>query len=164
MEQANNIERAKLVLQFNLDWISRYDTRIALLAGIQIAMLGLLAKSGAAIISWGWISGFTFGTAFLAISYGLILVYLSQYPKTESQNSSLIYFGTIAPLKINNYKEKFLEVSENEYLDDLLSQVYINSIILSKKFDNLKSSLRLLAISIPPWLYAVYLSGILLDK
>lgn len=164
MEQTKQIERAKAVLQLNLDWIGRYDTRIAFIASIQIAMLGLLAKSGASISGWSWSAYLAFGISASALFVGLVFVYLSQYPKTDSQNSSLIFFGTIAPLKIDDFKKKFLHMNENEYLDDLLYQIHINSLILTKKFSDLKSSLRLLAIGVPLWLYAIYLSGIFMYK
>ena len=42
--------------------------------------------------------------------------------------------------------------------DDLLSQIHINAEILSKKFRYLTTSLRVLLVSVIPWLFALYYS------
>lgn len=158
----NKIKQAEDNLQRKLDWVSRHDTRIAFVAGILIAMLGVLANAGASTTAWYWYIYAIFGISAGLLFTGLILIYFSQYPKTESQNSSLIFFGTIAGMKCDEFKKKFKNMTEEEYLNDLLSQIHINADILNKKFSYLKWSLVLLAVSIIPWLSAIYLSKIYL--
>jgi hypothetical protein len=162
MNNIEKIEQATTILQVKLDWIGRHDTRIAFVAGVAIAMLGILANASASIVSWNCLLYIIFGLAAILLFISLILIYLSQYPKTKSQNSSLVFFGTIASLKLDQFKKNFKAMTDDEYLDDLLSQVYINSEILAKKFTYLKSSLIFLVISVIPWLGAIYLSKIYL--
>jgi hypothetical protein len=160
MNLTTKIEQAESNLQRKLDWVERHDTRIAFVAGISLAMLGVLATASSSVVLWSSCMYVTFGLAASLNFISLILIYLSQYPKTESLNSSLIFFGTIATLRCDDFKKKFKEMNEEEYLDDLLSQIHINSKILSGKFNYLKYSLLLLFTAIIPWLVAIYLSGI----
>ena len=152
------IERAEANLERKLEWISRHDTRIAFVAGITITMLGVLAQVSASISKWNLNLYIVFGAAASLLATSLILIYCSQYPKTESQNSSLIFFGTISTWKVDEFKKRFKEVSDEDYLDDVLCQIHINAVILGKKFRYLKSSLLVMAVAIIPWLLALYLS------
>lgn len=152
------IQRAETSLLRKLNWISRHDTRIAFVTSISIAMLGVLARTSATIAQWNASLYVVFGLTVLLLSTCLALIYCSQYPKTESRNLSLSFFGTIAPMKLDEFQKRFKERSEEEYLDDLLCQIHINAEILSKKFHYLKWALISLATSIVPWLLALYLS------
>lgn len=153
----NQIQQAEESLAGKLEWVSRHDTRTAFVAGISIAMLGVLATASASVIQWSLYSHIIFGLAALLLCVSLVIIYFSQYPKTESRNSSLIFFETIASLKLDDFKKRFKDRSDEEYLDDLLSQIHINSEILSRKFTYLKASLIIIAVSIIPWLHALYL-------
>ncbi|HYF04132.1 MAG TPA: Pycsar system effector family protein, partial [Patescibacteria group bacterium] len=99
-----------------------------------------------------------FGLTTLLLFSSLFFIYKSHYPKTSSPNTSLIYFGTIATQKFDEFKKRTLDLKDEEYLDDLLCQVHVNSTILADKFSNFKIALILLACSIIPWLISIYLS------
>ncbi|MBP6912416.1 MAG: hypothetical protein KBB86_00605 [Candidatus Pacebacteria bacterium] len=152
------IEQAELNLQRKLDWISRYDSRIAFVSGIAIAMLGVLVNAITSFCNQPMYIYLSFGLALGLLFTSLIFVYKSQYPKTKSSNASLIYFGTIANLKVSDFKKRFKDLTDEEYLDDLLSQTHINAQILSKKFSYLKISLILILLSVIPWLITIYFS------
>jgi len=47
---------------------------------------------------------------------------------------SLIFFGTISTMEYHVYKNQILNQRLDSRVDDLLSQIYINSVICSKKF------------------------------
>lgn len=152
------IQRAEANLQRELDWVGRCDARIAFVAGISIAMLGVLANSSANIIDWDLFLYIVFGvTGFLLIG-SLVSLYFAQYPKTDSFNSSLIYFGTIAERRLDQFQKEFKSLSDENYLDDLLCQTHTNAQILEKKFRLLKISLSMIIISVAPWLMAIYYS------
>jgi hypothetical protein len=88
----------------------------------------------------------------------LFLIYRSQYPKTFSSNTSLNYFGTIADMKFDEFKRRTKQATDEEYLDDLLCQIHINSQVLKLKFRFLKIALILLGVSVLPWLICLYTS------
>lgn len=152
------IEQAELNLQRKLDWVSRYDSRIAFVASIALTMLGVLVNAITSLCNLHWYIYLSFGLALGLLLTSLIFVYKSQYPKTKSINASLIYFGTIANLKLGEFKKRFKDSTEEEYLDDLLSQTHINAQIISKKFSYLKISLILILLSVIPWLITIYFS------
>lgn len=154
------IERAEGSLARHLDWVGRYDTKIAFTVGIILTMLGILATAAGNIELWNCLEIFAVTTTALLLFVSLVLVYLNQYPKTASPNPSLIYFGTIAELKFRDFKKEYEEITQEDYLEDVLSQVHINAVILKKKFDSLKTIFLLVATAIPPWLIVLYLSKI----
>jgi hypothetical protein len=158
----NKIAKAELNLQRKLDWVSKHDARTAFTTSVVIAMLGVLANASAAIKVWNWYL-YLFGGLSLALLFtSLILICMSQFPKTTSINSSLIYFGTIADLKADDFKKKFMAATDEEYLDDLLSQTHKNAEIVDKKFYYLKATLILILMSVMPWLLTIYFSKIFL--
>jgi len=154
------VAKAELNLQRKLDWISKHDTRTAFTASIIIAMLGVLVNASANVKLWNLCLYGLFGASIALLLTGLILIYLSQFPKTSSVNSSLIFFGTIASIKADEFKKRFIEATDEEYLDDLLSQVHKNAEILNKKFYYLKATLILVLIAVIPWLLAIYFSKV----
>lgn len=166
MQQEDNliekISWAELNLQRKLDWIGRYDTRIVFITGISIAMMGVLMNACISVVIWNCSLYITFGASLILLLGSLILLYFGQYPKTVSPNDSLIFFGTIASLKLDAFQKKFMKMSDKEYLEDLLSQVHINSVILKKKFWVLKASLIFILIAIIPWSIALYQSKLLI--
>jgi hypothetical protein len=100
------ITRTELNLQRKLEWIGRSDTRIAFTASVAVTMLGVLANASASIAKWNLYIYAIFGLASLLLFLCLVFIGISQYPKTRSVNSSLIYFGTIAELRADEFKRK----------------------------------------------------------
>ena len=160
MNIEQKIAKAELNLQRKLDWVGKHDTRVAFTASIVIAMLGVLVNAGATIKTWEWYLCILFGLTVSLLFASLILIYLSQFPKTNSINTSLIYFGTVASIKADEFKKRFNAVTEEEYLDDLLSQTHKNAEIVCKKFKYLKATLITILISVIPWLLTIYFSKI----
>lgn len=158
MSIESKIHQAEENLQRKLDWVGRHDSRTVFVTGIVIAMLGLLTSASSKIEGWTFLLYLLFGTTALILFASLIFIYRSQYPKIFSQNTSLNYFGTIADMKFDEFKRRTKQATDEEYLDDLLCQIHINSQILKLKFSSLKIALILLGISIIPWLVSLYLS------
>lgn len=60
------------------------------------------------------------------------------------ENDSKIFFGSISKnVNFKQYKEKLLTYSEDDYMNDIISQIYINSVICNKKFENYKNGIKL---------------------
>jgi phosphoglycerol transferase MdoB-like AlkP superfamily enzyme len=154
----SKISQAETNLQRKLEWVGRHDSKIVFVTGIIIAMLGLLASASSKIDNWNFWLYVVFAVTALLLFVSLFFVYKSQYPKTFSSNTSLNYFGTIAELKFDEFKRRTKQATDDEYLDDLLCQIHINSQVLKLKFCFLKISLILLGSSIIPWLICLYFS------
>lgn len=147
---------AETNLERQLEWVARYDTRISFIAGICIAMLGVLAGIGSKTQIWLPCVYIPFSVAGLLLLASLICIYFGQYPTTSSPNSSLLFFGSIADLKFAEFQKGFKNLSTEDYLDDLLHQTHVNAGILKKKFLFLKTSLILLLLAVPPWIFVIY--------
>lgn len=70
------------------------------------------------------------------------------YSKLHQNNSSLpntsyIFFGTVAKMNYSVFKDMTIS-----YKEDLLSQIYVNSIIAEKKFTNYQKGIRFFKCSI----------------
>ena len=85
------ITRAEINLQRKLEWTSRYDTRIIFVAGIAIAMLGILANASGIMANWTCFAYISFGLTLLLLLLCLGCVYLAQSPKVLAPNQSLLF-------------------------------------------------------------------------
>jgi hypothetical protein len=66
---------------------------------------------------------------------GLVFLVLVIVARTKADGSSAIFFGHIAQLKdAMEYRTRVLSSKKDELLTDILNQIYINSIICSRKY------------------------------
>lgn len=157
MVHKNLIEKAEKNLERQLEWISRYDARVYFIAGVSIAMLGFLTSITGEVTFWNYAIKIDFLSSGALLFTSLICIYFGQFPKTNSDNNSLLYFGTIADMNCDKFKKQFESLSDADYLDDLLCQTHKNSVIISKKFMFLKVALISLLFSVIPWALAILL-------
>lgn len=158
MSLKKQVHRAELNLQRKLEWISRYEARVVFVAGVEIAMLGVLASASGKMSQWSCGAYILFGIAVILLVASLVCIYLAQTPKVSSPNKSLLFFGTISKLEFREFTRQFKGASDRDYLDDLLYQIYINSSVLCRKFKYLKYSFFCLGASIIPWVLSIYFS------
>lgn len=82
--------------------------------------------------------------AFLSIFYSLQVIKgetdISVFKQSGIEEKSLIHFSSISNNSFNDFKRKVTNQSENSMLNDLLSQIYINSSICHDKFKCHKKS------------------------
>ena len=82
-------------------------------------------------------------------SYGLYRLLKVLLPKTDCSDfadgalelKSIIYFSGISSKSYTYYKNKVLSMDDNQYLNDIASQVYLNAKICTEKFKNLRLGL-----------------------
>lgn len=70
----------------------------------------------------------------IGLSFVISSLYARGKPDNQAYHDSLIYYGSISSLEYDDYKESVLSRTNEDYLEDLASQVHINSIICSKKY------------------------------
>jgi hypothetical protein len=158
MNIEDKIQRVETNLQRKLDWIGRHDGRTTFVTGIIIAMLGVLTSASSKIEIWTWFTCISIGVTAILLFISLFFIFTSQYPKTKSQNTSLICFGTVAEMRFDEFKRQTLSTTDQDYLEDVLCQIHINAQILQSKFSALKTSLILLAIANISWFISIYVS------
>ena len=94
--------------------------------------------------------------------YKLIKVLVPDLKLKDYSQKSPVYFGGIASYKsFNEYKEDFKKLDDESFKEELLSQIYINSIICNNKFKNFKVGLIFSLLGIIVF-FGLFLIGILI--
>jgi hypothetical protein len=146
----------KLLLELQLRWIERSDLKVNFLVPIILAMSGaLLALIGETKVSEVQFSVSIF-LFFLFSGTALVAALHSIFPRLNGPASSLIFFGGIAKLSSEEYREKATTASDADWERDLFSQIHINARLAQKKFSEVKFAIHMFSISIPFWGLSVY--------
>lgn len=150
--------RAEKSLAQMIDWIGRHDSRSAGLMGITVAMMGALSAATPAVKQWSGI--FVFALILTVVGFAVVLYQLmrGQIPRIRNGKPSLSFFGTVAGMPQEEFRSRFITMTEEEYLDDVLNQCYVNARILRSKFRCLKRGLVALLVTAIPWTWAISLA------
>lgn len=133
------------------------DTKVATLVGMNTTMLAVLA---ALITRQEMTSVWLVGLAVLAGSgllLGLFFLSLSSLPRTSRPARSIVFFGAISAVGSETFAGRVKEITDEEYLDDLIDQCYRTSIIATQKFRWIRRAQMAWYGSIIPWLLTVYI-------
>lgn len=65
----------------------------------------------------------------------------SKFKQNKLEKKSAFFYGSIAGMKYKEFKEMLIN-SQYDSTTDLISQIYVNSVICESKFDNYKLGLR----------------------
>ncbi len=67
-----------------------------------------------------------------------------KFKDIDLNTKSVIYFNNIANnTSFNQYKNRIINYTEDEFLNDIISQIYINSVICNLKFKNYNQGIYL---------------------
>lgn len=80
----------------------------------------------------------------LSIGFSLwaTIPYLSK--QADSTNGSVIYFGNVANVSFQSFKQMYSDMTDEKRFEDYLQQVHLLALGLQKKFDRLKIATYLL--------------------
>jgi hypothetical protein len=97
---------------------------------------------------WAWVLSVLAGSFALAFLASILLLLSSLLPRTKipkgsGEEASLIYFGAIAKMTMDDFISKASALTIDEIMTGLLRQVYVNSLIAAKKFSRLRIAMRL---------------------
>lgn len=148
------IERSRDQLNRVLGFFPRVDTVSSVLLGVDMGMLALLANSMLPLKAFAWYTAFALVPVSL-IGVSLIHLYRGSFPKLDGGWNSLLYFREIAQRKEQDFIKEFSSQSHENYVNDLLSQIWRNSEILTQKFNHLKLAFIYMALAIVPWVIAL---------
>lgn len=145
-------EELKSILDRTVLWNNGCDTKtgiILALIGVLLTMVltneGLKTYYRIIVLAFdvkAWVYLFALLCAVLCLLFGLIKlisvlfasINITDFNQPALETDSKLFFGSISNNKFSEYKEKFLSMSEDDYINDLLSQIYINSKIANIKF------------------------------
>lgn len=156
MDHTKLIEASKDQLSRVLGFFPRVDAVASVVLGVDLGMLALLANGALPQKAFDWRMAFA-ALPVLLIGFSLLHLFRGYFPRLTGGWLSLIYFREIAQRLEADFIREFRDQDEDAYVNDLLSQVWRNSEILTQKFDHLSKAFKFLALAIIPWLIALVL-------
>jgi len=157
MKVTDNINYAEKNLDRLLAWIGRHDARTNFVFGINTALAGFLFNVSPSFKYWSNATFIVVAITAIFLLCSFVHIIRGFAPKVSPPKDSLIFFQAISLKTETRFRKECKKQQYEEYLDDLLSQCHINSLILARKFFHLKNSLRCTTLSIPFWLSSIFL-------
>ena len=174
----NQIEFAKETLTSNTEMIRNYDNKTAIvLSGVSIffaiiftneGIEKILAIVGACISKNTCLDKIYFSIlaiSVIAIIAGLLFLVLViiarvnieivSFNGIHKKDSRIFFLGISKNKSLAEYKEKFVTMTKNGYLDELLEQIYINSKIASVKHKNYNRGLLLVGYGLAVFIFVI---------
>lgn len=165
MESKRTHEELKDILDRNTAWIENCDSKTSIILGSFGVIAGIFLATDYVSKFKGILCHMTSNVTFWTVVYiifcifaiGLILagcicwitalfarVNLNEFSDRGIKLDSLIFFSSIARHQsLSSYKQKLKKCETSQMEDDLISQIYICSIICDKKFKYYKLGLLL---------------------
>lgn len=158
MEDRENVRFLESNLARQLAWINAADSKISFVFAIDTAMLGLLAAiSPAKVGDWTVVPAVLAAVAAVLVLISLILLSLASFPRTKGPKSSVVYFGSISQMDVDQFKESVFEMSIESYVDDLCAQCHRNAKISQRKYSWVQRASVALYLSVVPWSLSIYM-------
>ncbi len=162
----NKVELAENNLQRVNEWIANSDTKIGFVITFQIALVAFLATKGTEIKNIllkkniFLVEIILYFSIFLFIFFiikSMIYSFRTLFPDITIRKPSLFFFASIAQIKEEEFNNNFKSMSEEMTLDELNSQVYINSTIANKKMISIRIAIVNFVIAAAFWLISLVL-------
>ena len=138
-------EDAYKTLEIINSWINAMDTKASFLLAYIAVIMGFVFTSGiphvfevinASNISFLLIIKLSCVVLlYFSLLTSIILYFetLQARIKNEKNRHSLLFFGEIASISLNDFKAKILNRTEEELIKDILEQIHTNSLICKRK-------------------------------
>ena len=133
------------LLELTNSWIGNMDTKASFLLAYLALVNGFVVSNGVPSIFSElpsiptgvdiWLKKILAIALYLTLvsSLFLLLGTLTARLKGNKKKTSLLFFGEIASMSLNDYKAKILNRTEEELIKDVLEQIHTNSLICTKK-------------------------------
>lgn len=170
MEYEEKFENAKYVLDNTKEWINNVDIKISILIAFMGIILGyILIDSNIDFIERIITTINNNSISFSKIIMGLLVLLLyintifsiikllyalkgkiniKEFNESGVTLNSLIFYGSIAKYNYEEFNKKVKNQTKQSNINDILSQVYINSKICTKKFKDYNVGLNMAMITI----------------
>lgn len=153
-EQFEAAERQHLLIQ---SFLPRVDSKVSALFAVAAGELAIICLNVTRVSLTTWWAAIPLAVALLLIAASVVLLYRCAFPHLDGGHSSLIFFKEVSKRTEASFITEWKTTDYSNLLDDVLGQVWGNSVIVSKKFFYLKWSSICIAASLLPW--ATYLAA-----
>lgn len=127
-------------------WINNVDTKTSFALAYVAVLMGFAFANGTSTVfqeaknTCPLTCGIIFKLILVLMLYGasvgaiinLFMAVIARV-KNDSGKKSMMFFGSISQMSINDYKAKILNMDEKDIIKDLLEQIHTNSRICMKK-------------------------------
>lgn len=153
-----------------IKWVLAGDAKIGTILAFQAGLIAFLVTKGTEIKNILSVNQINNTSAplvlallifLLASFYSIKEAFHGLFPDIKIRETSLLFFGSIPILGLDKFKKNCQNLSFEEYEEDLLSQIYINSSIVSAKFNHVKNSLKALIVTGIAWVIILILVPIM---
>lgn len=157
--------------KYNLDlvntWIANLDTKVSISCGIFSIVIAVLVftsenyfnnleivgvKRSCCLIAFGWnavLAGLSFVISVIMHFVAITPNMFGEKKEKDNKIEYSIFYENIRKFKdVNAYKEEVKKARENNFTDELLNEIYYNSVICSKKMHLFTSAVRIGTVSI----------------
>ncbi|GFE87310.1 Pycsar system effector family protein [Steroidobacter agaridevorans] len=151
MNAQEQYELAWARLTHVLSFFDRVDTKLSVVLGVNVALLGVLTTQMEAlkeISALGWVAT---GMYSVLTAFSFFFLYRGSFPQLDGGEGSLIYFAQIAKRSPAGFIAEFRAQTPEFLLGDVLEQLRNNAAIAADKFRYLCLAYRLMALSLIPW-------------
>jgi hypothetical protein len=144
-------------LNMQLEWVRGVDGKIQFLLTIEIAMLGALAAvvPDPDTFAWAW-HGLWVIAGSLGLLGSLVCCGVATIPRTKAPAPSLIFFGEIAKLTVEEFGTAILKRTDDVLLNDLITQTHKNAQLAASKYAVLRVAYAAFFVGLAGWLPAMY--------
>lgn len=143
---AQTKEEAEYTLELVNSWINTIDTKVSYALSLTGILTGFILIQGTPQAFFAWNSAEEVSFSIFVGAILVALLYLSSYSAIclfvfaimahitpISDANSHLFFGQISKLTLQQYKHEFADLTEEEYIDELLEQIHVNSGICTRK-------------------------------
>lgn len=154
-----NIEVIERQLERVLAFFPRVEARISALFGVNTLIFAVAAVNVSAgdFARWYVVTPGALLIAGLVTSY--VYLFRANFPDDNGGEGSLVFFKAISDRTEANYLADLLACSDDKFRDDLIGQVWRNSVILCAKYRRVKKAISATALSIVPFIIFLAVSA-----
>jgi hypothetical protein len=165
MNGSNNLKKIEKdnaldILDRTIGFINSCDSKASVVLGVFGVLLTILFSSDGVtelkkIIKVAISTGIFYGVLYciilvftaIGLAFGIVKLLQVLFPKTDCNelkqedlelNSKIFFGGILKNSTYRQYKDKMMKCNQDEYLNDIISQIYLNSVICDRKYKNFK--------------------------
>lgn len=162
-EYCHKIEYAMKTLERTDSWINNCDSKVSILIGIWGVALTIILATDSVKTAYTFIienllkNIGVYKGIFIVFAFAILGSYVNtlrhiihtllaridskKYIQNDLRCNSNIFFGSIVQREYDQYKKSFINEKTEDRMNDVLSQIYINSTIATTKYKNFNNSL-----------------------
>ena len=151
LDDQERLSAAWSELTLVLGFFTRIDTKLSVVLGINLGMLGLLGSRIPAFNQIPWWMALLAAAFALPLAASFYHLWHGAFPDRRGGTNSLVYFGSIARMSESHFRGAFNVLTPQALANDILNQVWRNAKIAERKFTSLCRAYVSTLLAVLPW-------------